>query len=198
MCCKDITDIYQLLKASGTCKENLSCYNLPVFDIGPLAESSSSSSASSADENTEQSNQCLIFKKWHDIHPGTEFRCFVRNKKLIGISPRDWPQYHDYICTQRINIINDITSIFKEHIKPKFPLYDCKSMIYISFDLWHNISSLIFAMFSFRYIRCSPRCEGTRFLNGLFTIQSKIYRSIGIRMGGIIGWSWGNEMKWII
>ncbi|XP_031638096.1 cell division cycle protein 123 homolog, partial [Contarinia nasturtii] len=127
MCCKDIIDVYQLLKASGICKEDLSCHNLPIFDLEPLAEACSSSDTDSSDSSINQSmenSQYLIFKKWHDIHPGTEFRCFVQNKRLIGISPRDWPQYHEYICTQRVNIVNDIVSTFKEHIKPKFPLYD--------------------------------------------------------------------------
>lgn len=131
MCCKDITDVYQLLKASGICKENLMCYNLPVFDREPMNEACSSTDTDSSDTNHTEINDCnqyLIFKKWHDIHPGTEFRCFVRNKNLIGISPRDWPQYHEYICSQRVNIVNDIVSIFKEHIKPKFPLYDCKHL----------------------------------------------------------------------
>lgn len=129
MCCKDITDVYQLLKASGTCKENLACFNLPIYDSSGLHEatvstSSGSSSSSTDTSNCENSNHCLIFKKWHEIHPGTEFRCFVRNRKLIGISPRDWPQYHDYICAQRTDIVSDIVSIFKEHIKPKFSLID--------------------------------------------------------------------------
>lgn len=127
MCCKDITDIYQLLKASGICKEDLACHNLPVFDLDPLEEANSSSTDSdSSVTDSTGNNQFLVFKKWQEIHPGTEFRCFVRNKKLIGISPRDWPQYHEFICTQRVNIVRDIVSIFKEHIKPKFPLYDCK------------------------------------------------------------------------
>lgn len=135
MCCKDITDIYQLLKASGTCKENLACYNLPIFDTGAFDEANTASNSSSTDTDNSDtgqstanqsvsSNHFMIFKKWQDIHPGTEFRCFVRNRKLIGISPRDWPQYHDYICAQRVNIISDIVSIFREHIKPKFPLFD--------------------------------------------------------------------------
>lgn len=127
MCCKDIIDIYQLLKASGTCKENLSCFNLPIFDSDASNEvntSTSNSNSSSDADSCENTNHCLIFKKWHEIHPGTEFRCFVRNRKLIGISPRDWPQYHDYICTQRTDIVSDIVSIFKEHIKHQFPLID--------------------------------------------------------------------------
>lgn len=142
MCCKDITDIYQLLKASGICKEDLGCHNLPVFDLEPLAEACSSTDTDSSDSSfnaSKENNQFLVFKKWHDIHPGTEFRCFVRNKKLIAISPRDWPQYHEYISTQRVNIVNDIVSIFKEHIKPKFPLYDCNNL-----KLFGKIVHLIF------------------------------------------------------
>lgn len=142
MCCKDISDVYQLLKASSICKEDLLCHNLPVFEESTQiiddteANGNGQDDDSEDDENEEEeeedidtncpSKQYLIFKKWRDIHPGTEFRCFVRNKRIIGISPRDWPQYHKYICTQKVDIVNDIVSLFKEHIKPKFPLYDCK------------------------------------------------------------------------
>lgn len=124
MCCKDITDVYQLLKASGICKEDLMDHNLPIFETNAVngLETDEQSSSPTA----RATNQYLVFKKWHDIHPGTEFRCFVRNKRIIGISPRDWPQYHEYICTQKVNIINDIVTMFKEHVKPKFPLFDCK------------------------------------------------------------------------
>lgn len=114
MCCKDIVNVYQLLKASGICKEDLACHNRPVFD-----------EAENRVKNCLDTNQYLILKKWYDIHPGTEFRCFVRNKRIVGISPRDWPQYHEHICLQKIDIVNDIVSMFKEQIKPRFPLNDC-------------------------------------------------------------------------
>lgn len=118
MCCKDIADIYQLLKASSICKEDLNCHGLEGYCETNTDDVSSDSSAS----NT---NQYLVLKKWHDIHPGSEYRCFVRNKNIIGISPRDWPQYHQYMGAQRIDIVNDIVSMFKEQIKYKFPLTDC-------------------------------------------------------------------------
>lgn len=118
MCCKDITDIYQLLKASSICKEDLACHNLPLFGIPNENDASGNSSTCT--------NQYLTLKKWHDIHPGTEFRCFVRDNNIIGISPRDWPQYHEHICTQKLDIVNDIVSMFKEQIKDTFPLRDCK------------------------------------------------------------------------
>lgn len=90
----DLCDVYQLLKASSICK-------------GDLAHGSV---------------HYVNFKKWKDIHPGTEFRCFVRNKNLIAISPRDWPQFHEHFKTQKRDILKDIVSLFKEKIKEKFPI----------------------------------------------------------------------------
>lgn len=118
MCCKDINDVYQLIKASGICKEDFSVSQTDQ-EINTNIESC----------NGNQQTICkpyIVFKKWHEIHPGTEFRCFVRNKRLIGISPRDWPQFHEYICVERTNIVADIVSMFKKHIKLKFQLNDCE------------------------------------------------------------------------
>lgn len=169
MCCKDITDIYQLLKASGTCKENLACYNLPIFESSVIDTTTNSEARPSTSNPPETTNQFLIFKKWHDIHPGTEFRCFVRNRKLIGISPRDWPQYHDYICTQRINIVSDIVSIFKEHIKPKFPLIDY--VFDVVRDAKDQVFLLDFAPFNEKYTE-SLAFEWSELLN-----YSEVYRA---------------------
>ncbi|KAG5675293.1 hypothetical protein PVAND_005205 [Polypedilum vanderplanki] len=94
---RDLSDVYQLLKASSICKEDLNIVNV---------------------ENFHQ----IVFKKWKEIHPGTEFRCFVRNKNLIAISPRDWPQYHEHFKTQKNDIIKDIVSLFKEKIKNNFSI----------------------------------------------------------------------------
>jgi D123 len=90
--------VYQLLKASSILKEDFSQGN----------------------------NHYLIFKKWKEVHPGSEFRCFVRNRNLIAISPRDWPQYHEHFKTQKRDIIKDIVSLFKEKIKEKFSIENCK------------------------------------------------------------------------
>lgn len=118
MCCKDINDVYQLIKASSMCKEDINVTQTNQ-EIGTNIESSNSNQQTIC-------KQYIIFKKWHDIHPGTEFRCFVRNKRLIGISPRDWPQFHEYICLERTNIVAGIISTFRKHINPKFHLDDCE------------------------------------------------------------------------
>lgn len=101
LCVKDITDLYQLLKASSFCKED-------------FAERSAA--------NT--SGYHIVLKKWRDIHPGSEFRCFVKNKSLVAISPRHWPSYHEHIAAERSDIVRDIVSLYKEKIKDSFPLKD--------------------------------------------------------------------------
>lgn len=98
---RDLADTYQLLKASSTCKDDLN-----EIDDDGFAH--------------------LILKKWKEVHPGTEFRCFVRQRNLIAISPRDWPQYHEHFKTQKRDIIKDIVSLFREKIKDKFPTEDCE------------------------------------------------------------------------
>uniref|UniRef100_A0A182W7A0 Uncharacterized protein n=1 Tax=Anopheles minimus TaxID=112268 RepID=A0A182W7A0_9DIPT len=101
LCVRDITDVYQLLKASSFCKED-------------FRERST----------VNDSGYHIVLKKWRDIHPGSEFRCFVRNRSLVAISPRHWPSYHEHIARERTDIVTDIVSLFKEKIKDTFPLND--------------------------------------------------------------------------
>ena len=96
-----------------------------------------------SDETPTINDFHLVLRKWVDIHPGSEFRCFVKNKNLIGtvlktcyqqifffyneknftaISQRDDSQFYSFIGTNREDIITDITSFFKEQIRSKFPL----------------------------------------------------------------------------
>uniref|UniRef100_A0A8B9QWE0 Translation initiation factor eIF2 assembly protein n=1 Tax=Anas platyrhynchos TaxID=8839 RepID=A0A8B9QWE0_ANAPL len=58
----------------------------------------------------------LVLRKWCELIPGAEFRCFVKENKLIGISQRDYTQYYDHISTK----------FFKKHIQYKFLDEDCK------------------------------------------------------------------------
>lgn len=54
--CRDISDAYQLLKASSCTKEDVA----------------------------RGGDQLLVLREWMDVHPGTEFRCYVRSRALIG------------------------------------------------------------------------------------------------------------------
>ncbi|GAB0091055.1 Cell division cycle protein 123 homolog [Sergentomyia squamirostris] len=98
----DVAEVYQLLKASNFSKMDLSPER--GFDSG--------------------FNFCLILRKWQEINPANEFRCFVRDHTLLAISPRAWPEYYEHIYQQKSDIVRDICTMFKEHIKNRFPLKD--------------------------------------------------------------------------
>merc|ERR1712107_500684 len=63
----------------------------------------------------------LVLRKWMDVNPGLEFRCFVLNKRLTAISQRDDASFYDHIPKQEESIKRDIITFFNEHIQPKFP-----------------------------------------------------------------------------
>ncbi|KAB1254079.1 Cell division cycle protein 123-like protein, partial [Camelus dromedarius] len=62
----------------------------------------------------------LVLRKWCELIPGAEFRCFVKENKLIGISQRDYTQYYDHISKQKEEICRGIQDFFKKHIQYKF------------------------------------------------------------------------------
>lgn len=123
---RDLADTYQLLKASGACKDDLN-------------------------EINEEGFAHLILKKWKDVHPGTEFRCFVRQRNLIAISPRDWPQYHEHFKTQKRDIIKDIVSLFREKIKDRFPCEDCELLNLCAHSSALSMKLIYRLFFSFQF-----------------------------------------------
>lgn len=58
--CRDISDVYTLLKASTCCQQDLDV----TYACGV--------------------EQFLNLRRWLEIHPGTEFRCYVRSRRLFG------------------------------------------------------------------------------------------------------------------
>ncbi|KAL7307396.1 hypothetical protein TKK_0000580 [Trichogramma kaykai] len=101
--CSNLEDVYLLLKNSNNILKNLDMIK---------------------NKNNKYSSlkPCLIIKKWKDIDPATEFRCYVVNKKLVGICQRDTSQYHEYIEKEKYDITQDIKSLFEEKIMDKFEL----------------------------------------------------------------------------
>lgn len=99
--CTELSDVYQLLKASSLCKRDL-------------------------DVDAAVAEPAVHLRRWRDIHPGTEFRCYVRERRLLAVTPRDWPQYHAYMAEQEADIRGDIRTLFAEHIKERFELDECE------------------------------------------------------------------------
>lgn len=97
--CTNLQDLYLLLKSSDKIAKDLSC---DYRHSGP--------------------KYYLVMKKWKNIHPNSEFRCFVSDNQLIGLSQRSKMDYHEYISVSKVNIVNDIKNFFLSKIKSKFSL----------------------------------------------------------------------------
>ena len=61
------------------------------------------------------------YRRWSDtINRGHEFRCFVKDRELVGISQRDPTQYYDHIGVDAESIVNDVRTFFAEFVQNRF------------------------------------------------------------------------------
>ncbi|XP_043675683.1 cell division cycle protein 123 homolog [Vespula pensylvanica] len=111
--CKTLEEVYLLLKSSDRIANDLSVLK-----------------RWSDKENYPR--PCLVLKQWRDINPCAEYRCFVIDDELVGISQRDMSQYYTYNELEKYNIKADIEKLFTEHIKGNFSLTN------YSFDVIRN------------------------------------------------------------
>uniref|UniRef100_A0A4W3J4I9 Translation initiation factor eIF2 assembly protein n=1 Tax=Callorhinchus milii TaxID=7868 RepID=A0A4W3J4I9_CALMI len=102
--CQTLSDIFLLLKSSDFAIRDLTQPFLHCTDDSP-------------DPKVE--NQ-LVLRKWCELIPGGEFRCFVKENKLIGIAQRDHTQYYDHVCKLEADILTAIKDFFRKQIQYKF------------------------------------------------------------------------------
>ncbi|XP_018896902.2 translation initiation factor eIF2 assembly protein [Bemisia tabaci] len=102
--CKNIEDVFLLLKASSRVCSDV-CF-----------------SAEDDSETFGKMKYVLVLKKWMDMHAGTEFRCFVINNRLYGITQRDCIDFHKHLLSSKMDILREVSSFFEQNIKNKFEL----------------------------------------------------------------------------
>ncbi|GAB1285944.1 Cell division cycle protein 123 homolog [Apodemus speciosus] len=103
--CKTLSDIFLLFKSSDFITRDFTQPFIHCNDDSP-------------DPCIEY--ETLVLRKWCELIPGAEFRCFVKENKLIGISQRDYTQYYDHISKQKEEICRCIQDFFKDHLQYKF------------------------------------------------------------------------------
>ncbi|XP_064611501.1 translation initiation factor eIF2 assembly protein-like [Liolophura sinensis] len=101
------SDIYLLLKSSDFITHDLT---------EPFMESEDYIEGEKVDVKYE-----LVLRKWCDLDPGMEFRCFVHNHKLVAVSQRDCLQYFDFLPNMKTEIVSGIKSFFFHVIDGNFP-----------------------------------------------------------------------------
>ena len=102
--CTNVKEVYQLLKCSDLVRNNLG------HDIYEDC----------VDEVKEVHKLHLVLRRWHNLKEWMEFRCFVCDNKLIGISQRNCIHQYSEIEQKQSIIIDRIKDFYNKSIKDKF------------------------------------------------------------------------------
>eukprot|EP00210_Caulerpa_lentillifera_P004283 g4086.t1 len=76
----------------------------------------------------------LCLKKYNELHHQSEFRCFVSNDQLIGISQRDITQYYPQLQGEEENTKRKCCAWFDKHIKSVFDLHQYSFDVYLALN----------------------------------------------------------------
>lgn len=61
----------------------------------------------------------LVLKRWHNLNRGMEFRCFVKDKKVVAISQRDVTAYFEFLPDLQEAIEKTLNHFYTSEIDPK-------------------------------------------------------------------------------
>lgn len=110
--CTTPDDIYLLLKTSNFISHDLD----HAFD-GTIATASSPAPNSNSGLGFEP---VLVLRSFFTPQTSMEFRCFVKQRSLIAITPRD-PNYYEFLKKFRPAIIERIEDLFEKTLRFTFP-----------------------------------------------------------------------------
>ncbi|KAF2078147.1 hypothetical protein CYY_000531 [Polysphondylium violaceum] len=101
--CSTPTDVFLLLKSSDFINHDLAQFE-----------------TNEQDDDLTITPYVLVLRKWQNLTESMEFRCFVKDKKLLGISQRDTSTYYSFLKDKKESIQESIESFFNQNIKDKF------------------------------------------------------------------------------
>ena len=116
--CATANDIYLLLKSSDFITHDLE----HVFnDTDPNTD---------AEITQENIKYFLVLRKWFRVNPSCEFRCFVRERKVVGICQRDLNHFA-FLFPMVDRLRNTILTYFDSILKDSFPDADFVFDVYL-------------------------------------------------------------------
>jgi hypothetical protein len=102
--CRTPCDIYELLKASDRVEVAL-----------PDAQS-------------------LTLRKWYNLEPSMEFRCFIHNGKTLAVCQRDDTVYYEHLIVRKRNILDRIVIFLDSIVHPRVSWNDFVVDLYLEDD----------------------------------------------------------------
>ncbi|KAK5807196.1 hypothetical protein VI817_001454 [Penicillium citrinum] len=119
--CQTPNDIYLLLKSSDFITHDL---DHPFDDCVPDQQNDATDSPANGDSFPDgplpEVPYHLVLRKYVNFNPSLEFRCFVRNRKLLCMCQRD-QNHFDFLFPMRDMLRSRIQSFFDEKLRDTFP-----------------------------------------------------------------------------
>lgn len=106
LCCRAPLDVILLLKSSDFIIHDLTQAFKECLD---------------GTSEIPQGGFTLALRRYTNILPAGEFRCFIKNNQLVGVSQRHVRQFFSSLVNDKINILNDIQQFFYSYIQHKYP-----------------------------------------------------------------------------
>jgi len=110
MKCRNVDEVVMLLKSSDSVAHDL------TEAYGACRDYSNQGEEGESEEERairQHGTTALALREWFDLNPSMEFRCFVKNKNLIGISQRHVNDFYDFLLRDK-DSIEDAIAIFWE------------------------------------------------------------------------------------
>ncbi|KAJ2880007.1 hypothetical protein IWW38_006022, partial [Coemansia aciculifera] len=155
--CRTPSDIYVLLKSSDKVSGDL------INGGRYIAKS---------DDEQHRFEPELVLRQWASLVPSMEFRCFVKNKRLVAMSQIDYEHY-EFLEDMRSEIETKLSTFFEEHVRDVFPsdcyCYDAyvaqtvDRVLVIDFEPWTpSVDSCLFEWRELVKVGDSDECLGLR------------------------------------
>ncbi|WEW61524.1 hypothetical protein PRK78_007014 [Emydomyces testavorans] len=137
--CKTANDVYLVLKSSRFIANDLDrafagCVTEPTesFD-GEQDPRGRSDNVISVAHDESKIPYHLVLRKYVNVNPALEFRCFVRSRRLVCLCQRNF-KFHDWLHVIKDKILRAIQEFFDKHIRDTFPDPDFVFDVYVPQD----------------------------------------------------------------
>lgn len=63
----------------------------------------------------------LVLRAWSDLHPSSEFRCFVKDRQLVGVTQRQ-PHFYPHLCEDEMQqrLREELWFFYHDKVKDRF------------------------------------------------------------------------------
>lgn len=124
--CTSPFDVFLLLKSSDFINHDLNHAYEHCIDI--------------EDKENQKIQFNLVLRKWYDLQPSMEFRCFVKDQEIIGITQRDM-NFYPFLLESQQDIEQSIFEFFEDVIHEGFESTNCNNItldmsIYMIIDMF--------------------------------------------------------------